>query len=137
MITKDLKPKNKALKAKLIEKVNIIEVLERDFTNYKKQKEITIDNLIEANKKLNNERNLIINELVNNNNMNNFSLSNSKGVNSNFTDTQNNNNNSNKEDFYLKNSILNNNSNHSNYINDNYNHFNENSNNNYISDTNQ
>ena len=67
----NLIPKNKALKQKLQDKINLLENLENNFTAYKKEKEAFICKMIENHKQMTNERNLIINEIVSNNISNN------------------------------------------------------------------
>lgn len=59
-----LKPKNKALKAKLSEKLNTITSIENNFNNVINNKNLEILELKRVNSQLSEERNLIIKELI-------------------------------------------------------------------------
>lgn len=59
-----LKPKNKALKAKLSEKLNTITSIESNFNNVINNKNLEILELKRVNSQLSEERNLIIKELI-------------------------------------------------------------------------
>jgi len=70
VIETNLKPKNKALKAKLREKVDLITGMEKEFENYKNEKEKEMINIIQNNKKIINEKNSLINEMMRQDNKN-------------------------------------------------------------------
>jgi len=70
-IFNDLKPKNKALKAKLLEKIALMESMDKQFLEYRKSKEAYIKQMMNNNKQMSDERNLILNELVHTNLNNN------------------------------------------------------------------
>ena len=60
----NLKPKNKALKSKLREKVDYINVIEKEYESYRLEKEQSMVNIIQNNKKIINEKNSLINEIM-------------------------------------------------------------------------
>lgn len=64
-IESELKPKNKALKSKLLEKVTFLENIEKEYYEYRKEKEAIIQKLYNTNQRMQNDRNLIISEIKN------------------------------------------------------------------------